>query len=144
MSIKETISKVLDRDTSLAEEIQMLFREQGITITSILMATGLAIGILVKALLPSGAAAQGGATGKSGGDGKPKNTNEWLRNKLKALASLLGKLGAKVAEALPSIIGVIISWLLNRVKEVLGWVLQNLWALVVGVRGLLYTYMVTK
>ena len=31
----------------------MLFREQGITITSILMAIGMAIGVLVEALLPS-------------------------------------------------------------------------------------------
>ena len=44
--------EVLDKDTSLAEKIQMLFREQGITIASILTATEMAIGILVKALLP--------------------------------------------------------------------------------------------
>ena len=66
------------------------------------------------------------------------------RNKLKALASLLGRLGVKAAEVLPGIIGAIISWILNRVKEVVGWVSQNLWALVVGIRGLLYTYMITK
>ena len=50
----------------------------------------------------------------------------------------------KAAEALPGIIGAIISWILNRVKEVVGWLSQNLWALVVGVGGLLYTYMVIK
>ena len=50
-----------------------------------------------------------------------KGLKEWLRNKLKALASLLGKLGIKAAEALPGIIGAIISWILNRVKEVGGW-----------------------
>ena len=83
------------------------------------------------------------AQGK-GGDDKPENTKEWIRNKLKALASLLGKLGAKAAEALPGIIGAIISWILNRAKEVVGWLSQNLWALIVGIRGLLYTYMVTK
>ena len=33
---KKTIAKVLDKDTSLAEKIQTLFREQGITIASIL------------------------------------------------------------------------------------------------------------
>ena len=31
-SIKETIAKVLDKDTSLGEKIRTLFREQGITI----------------------------------------------------------------------------------------------------------------
>ena len=70
-----------------------------------------------------------------------KGVKEWLRNKLKALALLLGRLGMKAAEALPGIIGAIISWVLKRAADVVGWVSQILWALVVG---LLYTYMVTK
>ena len=53
-SFLETIAKVLDKDTSLAEKIQTLFREQGITIVSILTAIGMAIGVLVEALLPGG------------------------------------------------------------------------------------------
>ena len=53
-SFKETIAKVLDKDTSLDEKIRMLFREQGITIASILTAIGMAIGVLVEALLPGG------------------------------------------------------------------------------------------
>ena len=73
-----------------------------------------------------------------------KGLKEWVRSKLKALASLLGKLGMKAAEALPGIIGGIISWILNRAKGVVGWVSQNLWALVVGIGGLIYTYMVTR
>ena len=123
-SFKETIAKVLDKDTSLGEKIRTLFREQGITIASILTAIGMAIGVLVEALLPGGVAI-------SGGGGKPPPKNEkglkkWIRNKLKALASLLGKLGMKAAEALPGIIGGIISWILNRAKDVVGWVSQNL------------------
>ena len=50
----------------------------------------------------------------------------------------------KAAEALPGIIGAIISWILNRVADVVGWVSQNLWALVVGVGGLIYMSMVTR
>ena len=50
----------------------------------------------------------------------------------------------KAAEALPGIIGGIISWILNRAKDVVGWVSHNLWALVVGIGGLIYTYMVTR
>ena len=143
MSFKETIIKVLNKDTSLAEKIGTLFREQGITIASILMAIGMAIGVLVEELLPG----EGGTVASGGKPPPPKDekgVKEWLRNKLKALASLLGRLGMKAAEALPAIIGVIISWILNRAKEVVGWVSENLWALVVGVGGLLYTYMVTK
>ena len=50
----------------------------------------------------------------------------------------------KAAEALPGIIGGIISWILNRAKDVVGRVSKNLWALVVGIGGLIYTYMVTR
>ena len=138
MSFKETIAKVLDKDTSLAEKIRTLFREQEIMIASILTAIGMTIGVLVEALLPGGA-----ATASGGGEPPPKDENGlkgWIRNKLKALASLLGRLGIKAAEALPGIIGGIISWILNRAKDVVGWVSQNLWSLVVGIGGLIYTY----
>ena len=141
-SFKETIAKVLDKDTSLGKKIRSLFREQGITIASILTAIGMVIGVLVEALLPGG-----GAAAASGGEPPPKDEKglkKWVMSKLKALASLLGKLGMKAAEALPGIIGGIISWILNRAKDVVGWVSQNLWALVVGIGGLIYTYVVTR
>ena len=144
-SFKETIAKVLDKDTSLGEKVRTLFREQGITIASILTAIGMAIGVLVEALLPGRGA--GAAVASGGGEPPPedkKGLKERVRNKLKALASLLGKLGMKAAEALPGIIGGIISWILNRAKDVVGWVSQNLWALVVGIGGLIYTYMVAR
>ena len=101
----------------------------------------MAIGVLVEALLGGGG---GGAVGGKPPPKDEKGVKEWLRNKLKALPSLPGKLGVKAAEALPGIIGAIISWILNRAKEVVSWVSQNLWALVVGIGGLIYTYMVTK
>ena len=112
-------------------------------IASILTAIGIASGVLVEALLAGG----GGAAVASGGEPPPKDESglkEWIRNKLKALSSLLGRLGIKAAEALPGIIGGIISWILIRVKNVVGWVSQNLWALIVGIGGLIYTYMVTR
>ena len=143
-SFKETIAKVSDKNTSLGEKIRTLFREQGITIASILTAIGMAIGVLVEALLPGGV---GAAAASGGGELPPKDEKglkEWIRSKLKALASLLGKLGVKATEALPNIIGGIISWILNRAQDVVGWVLQNLWALVVGTGGLIYMYMVTR
>ena len=143
-SFKQTIAKVLDKDTSLGEKIRTLFREQGITIASILMAIGMAIGVLVEALLPG----SGGAATASGGCEPPpkdeKGLKGWIRSNLKALASLLGKLGIKAAEALPGIIGGIICWILDRAKDVVGWVSQNLWALVVGIGELIYTYSLTR
>ena len=69
-------------------------------IASILTAIGMAIGVLIEALLPGDDA--------TGGNPPPpkdeKCVKEWLRNKLKALASLLKRLGVKGAEALPGII----------------------------------------
>ena len=88
-SFKETIAKVLDSYTSLSEKIRTLFIEQGITIPSILTAIGMAIRVLVEALLPGG----GGAMASGGGEPPPKDgagLQEWIRSKLKALASLLG------------------------------------------------------
>ena len=90
---------MLDKDTSLAEKIWMLFREQGIVIAFMLMA----IGVLVEALFPGG----GGAGSAVGSKPPPKDEaclKEWVRNKLKALGSLLGRLGVKAAEMLPGII----------------------------------------
>ena len=134
---------MLDKDISLAEKIRTLFREQGIMIASILTAIRMAIGVVIEALLPGG----GGAAMASGGKPPPKDEKslkEWIRNKLKGLASLLGRLGIKAAKALPGIIGGIISWILNRAKDVVGWVSQHLWALVAGIGGLIYIYMVMR
>ena len=93
-----------------------MFREQGITILSVLITIGMATGILIEALLPGG----GHATTQGKCGGKPENVKEWLRNKLKALTSLLEKLGVKAADEFPGIIGTIISWILNRANEVVG------------------------
>ena len=69
---------------------------------------------------------------------------EWVKNKLKALSQLSGKLAYKAIASLPGIIGSIISWILNRAKEMVGWLSQNLWELITGVGVLIYTYFMTK
>ena len=142
--IKESITKFLDKETgTLGERIRTLFKEQGITIVSILTAVGMALGVLIEALLgaPSATAPKSGGT--SGGD-KKGGAREWIKNKLKALSQLLCKLADKALASLPGIIGSILSWILNRAKEVIGWLSQNLWALITGVGVLIYTYFMTK
>ena len=142
--IKESITKFLDKETgTLGVRIRTLFKEQGITIVSILTAVGMAIGVLIEALLggPSASAPTSQSTTTSDKKGRAR---EWIKNKLKALSSLLGKLAAKAGAALPGIIGSIVAWLLNRAKEVVGWLSQNLWALITGVGVLIYTYFMTK
>ena len=142
--VRESIMKFLDKETgTLSERIRTLFKEQGITIVSILTAVGMAIGVLIEALLggPSASAPKSGGT--SGGDMKG-GAREWIKNKLKALLQLLGKLADKALASLPGIIGSIISWILNRAKEVIGWLSQNLWAQKTGVGVLMYTYFMTN
>ena len=142
--IKESITKFLDKETgTLGERIRTLFKEQGITIVSILTAVGMAIGVLIEALLGDPSASDPKSGGTSGGDTKG-GAREWIKNKLKALSQLLGKLADKALASLPGIIGSILSSILNRAKEVIGWLSQNLWALITGVGVLIYTYFMTK
>ena len=142
--IRESIMKFLDKETgTLGERMRTLFREQGITIVSILTTLGMTLGVLIEALLggPSASTPTSESTTKSD---KKGGAREWIKNKLKALSQLLGKLADKALASLPGIIGSIISWILNRAKEVVGWLSQNLWALITGVGFLIYTYFMTK
>ena len=111
---------------------------------SILTAVGMAIGVLIKALLGNPTVSTTTSGSASSGDGKGGGAREWIKNKLKALLQLLGKLADKALASLPGIIGSMISWILNRAKEVLGWLSQNLWALITGVGILIYTYFMTN
>ena len=142
--IRGSITKFLDKETgTLGERIRTLFKEQGITIVSILTAVGMVIGVLIEALLggPSASTPTPGGTTTSDEKG---GAREWIKNKLKALSSLLGKLAVKAGAALLGIIGSIVAWLLNCAKEVIGWLSQNLWALITCVGVLIYTYFMTK
>ena len=132
--IKETIDKVLKEDTTLRERLKTLFKEQGITIISILTAIGMIIGDIVEAVIPTT-----GGTGTT--PPKPpskEGVKDWVKKQLQNLARLLANLAGKAAAALPGIIGFIVSWLLSATGKVVNWFGNNLWALVVLVVGLLY------
>ena len=136
--------KFLDKETeTLGERISTLFKKQGITIVSILTAVGMAIGVLIEALLGSPTVSTTTSQSTTTSDKKGR-AREWIGNKLKALSPLLGKLADKALISLPGIIGSIISWILNRAKEVVGWLSDNLWALITGEGVLIYTYFMTK
>ena len=51
---------------------------------------------------------------------KDGGAREWVKNKLKALSQLLGKLADKSLAALPGIIGSILSWIFEQSKRS-GW-----------------------
>ena len=142
--IRESM-KFLDKETgTLGERIRTLFREQGITIVSILTALGMTLGVLIEALLGGPSTTSTPTSQSTTTSDKKGGAREWIKNKFKALSQLLGKLADKVLASLPGIIGSIISWILYRAKEVVGWLSQNVWALITGVGVLIYTYFMTK
>ena len=115
----------------------------GERIRTLLTALGMTLGFLIEALVGGPSVSTPTSQSTTTSD-KKGGAREWIKNKLKALSQLLGKLSAKVAQALPGIIGTIISWILNRAKEVVGWLSQNLWALITGVGVSICTYFMTK
>ena len=133
--IKDTINKILKEDTTLGERIKTLFREQGITIVSVLTAFGMIIGVIVETFIPT----TGGTTSPS--KPPPKDATgvkDWIKTQLSNLGKLLADLAGKAAAALPGIIGSIVSWLLSTTGKVVSWFGEHLWTLVVLVAGLLY------
>lgn len=128
--IRETINRVLNEDTTLAERLRTLFQEQGITIVSVITALGFIISTLVLALT-GGAGSAGGSQPPRGKDG----LKEWVKKQLKHLASALAKLAGKAAAALPGLIGTIVTWLLKATGSAAGWLAENTWALMVTIAG---------
>ena len=130
--IKDTINKILKEDTTLGERIKTLFREQGITIVSVLTAFGMIIGVIVETFIPT----TGGTTSPTAKDAT--GVKDWIKNQLSNLGKLLADLAGKAAAALPGIIGSIVSWLLSTTGKDVSWFGEHLWTLVVLVAGLLY------
>ncbi|XP_071152341.1 uncharacterized protein PF3D7_1120000-like [Mytilus edulis] len=100
---KQTIHKMLNEDKTLGERIRTLFREQGITIVSVLTAFGMIIGVIVEAFTGSPSPFPSPAPSKGGG------VQDWMKKQLKNLGKLLSFLAGKLAAALPGIIGSIVS-----------------------------------
>ena len=123
--IRETIRTILNEDTTLVERLKTLFREQGITIASVLTAIGMSISTIVLAL--TGGAASSTSSPPPSDSGRVR---EWVKKQLKHLSDLLKKLGMKAIDALPGIIGSIVSWLLSTLGKVVGYMGEHLWTVV--------------
>ena len=107
--IRESIIKFLDKETgTLGERIRTLFKEQGITIVSILLALGMTLGVLIEALLGGPSTSTSTLQSTTTRD-KKGGAREWIKNKLNALLQLPGKLADKALASLPWIRGSIIS-----------------------------------
>ena len=124
----------MKEDTTVGERLKTLFREQGITIVSILTAIGMIIGVIVDAVIPTG----GGVTTTPSQPSLQGGVKDWVKKQLHNLGRLLANLAGKAAAALPGVIGSIVSWLLSATGKVVNWFGNNLWALFVAITGLLY------
>ena len=135
--IKQTLEKVLDKDASLLEKILILFREQGITIASILSALSMTITTIALAIT--------GVFGRTGGTGgSPSKGRGTLKKWLNRLADALKRLVGKAAEALPAIVESIVGAILSFFGKAIGFVAEHTWNLIVFVAGLVGWWLMQK
>ena len=134
--IRQTLEKILDKDTSLTEIIHTLFREQGINILSILTALSMTISTIILPIT----GVFGGGRGKVGSPPKDKGV---LKKWLDRLADAL-RLAGKAAEALPAIIDSVVSSILSFLGKAVGFVAEHTGALTVFVAGLIGWWLMQK
>ena len=154
--IKQTVDKMLHQDLTLGEQIQTLFREQGITIASVITALGLAIGMIINSILSAAKSIVNSTpspkpTPKPDPTPKPKPTPKpeptpeprikgWIKQQLQKIANLLSKVADKMLIALPGIISSVVSFVLKAASTAVGFISEHLWLLIVALVGLLYNY----
>ena len=120
----------MDSNTSLAEKLRTLFREQGITLAAIFTAIGMIISTIVVSLTEG--------AGGSGGGAPPKDKNKlvkWFKDKLRCLSNALKRLAGKAVGALPGIIGSVFGAVLNFLAKAANFAAQHVWAFLVFVVG---------
>ena len=115
------LEKVLDKNTLLAERMRALFREQGITIFSILIALSLTISTTVLAI--TGVFGGGKGTGAS-----PRKDKEWLDRLADEVKRLSGKAVETSKAILVSVAGAVLSFL----KKTIGFVGEHTLTLIVS------------
>ena len=135
--IKQILEKVIDKNASLAEKIRTLFREQGITIFSILTALSMTISTIILAITGvfGGGRETGGSTPKDEGTLK-----KWLDR----LANALKKLAGKAVEVLPAIMGSVVGAILIYLGKAVGFLAKQTRALIVFVAGLIGIWLMQR
>ena len=135
--IRQTVDKIADKDRTLKERLKTLWREQGLTIVSVLTAIGMTISTLVLALLP------GSSGGSSGSSKNTHKARDWVKKSLASLARLFGKLAKWALKALPGAIGSIISWIFSLFKTVVTKAAEHAYA-AIGFAVAVVSYLVLK
>ena len=144
---------MLHQDLTLGEQIQTLFREQGITIASVITALGLAIGMIVQGILSTAKSTLNPTpkptpTPEPTPKPKPKPTptpeptpepgiKGWIKQQLQKIANLLSKVADKMLIALPGIIGSVVSFILKAASTAVGFIAEHVWILAIALVGTL-------
>ena len=109
-----------ERALPLRERVKEIFKKYGVTVTAIVLAAGVTIGAVVGA----------------------------ITNALKATGKALGKglkdIGSKIASALPGFIGSIVSFLFKAAGQVIGFLAEHTWLIILAVVAFLVEKYIKK
>lgn len=120
-TVKETMMKMAGDDTSLRKKLEILFKEQVITIATIITAVGMLISTIVLAVT-SGSGAAGAAAGAAGGGNK-----RFVEKQLESFGNIFKYLAGKTCAALPGIHGTDVSFIFRVAAKVVEFVAQHLY-----------------
>ena len=104
----------------LREKVKQIFKKYGVTVTAIFVAAGATIGVVLGTITNA-----------------LKNLGSDLGNGLKTL-------GAKAANALPGIIGAIVSFLFKAAGSAIGFLAEHTWLLILAVVAFLFQKLMKK
>jgi len=139
--VRETINKILHEDTTLRERLRTLFREQGVSIASVITAMGFIISTIVLAVTGGPVSTLPPPPSPPSPPSDPKDFKSWAKKQLHHMSDLLKMLGQKALDALPGIIGSAVSFLFNSASKVIGFMANNLWTLILLLVGWLAAYL---
>ena len=116
----ETQIEERERAMPLRERIKEIFKKYGVTVTAIFIATGVTIGAVIGAITNA-----------------LKSTGKQLGNGLK-------EIGKKTASLLPGLLGSIVSFLFKAAGQVIGFLAEHTWLLILAVVAFLMETYIKK
>ena len=135
--IKQTLEKVLGKNTPLPERTRILIGEQIITIISTLSALLASIATIALSVIGD----FGGGRGTGGSLLKDEGA---LKKWLDRLADALKRFAGKAVEALPAIVGAVVGLILSFPGKTTGFVAEHTLALILFVAGLVCWFLMQK
>ena len=142
------MARVLYDDKTLVAKVKTLFREQGITIASVLAEFTLLITTIISSIVAGAKGVTAIAAGTAAGSGSvkpstpanPKTATGVVKRQLENLANLFKKIGVKLLAALPGMLGTIASFIFNMLSKTAGFLADHVWAMISGVAVLMFVY----